>query len=107
MAKVVGTVTMPWNLEKQDEIMSKMKEKSAKVDLRGRSLSGLVFRTPMADSYAWYVVVDAISNPVKLKHIPYMDAWTADPIWLRGLTREDIIGLVQRERNLEALFGEK
>jgi|TARA_Y100000296_G_C5126648_1_gene233234 hypothetical protein len=48
-----------------------------------------VVRQQVADSYAYYEVVE--KQPLKLRWIPYMDAWQADPAWLRGLRLSDVL----------------
>ena len=48
-----------------------------------------VVKQQVADSYAFYEVVKR--QPLQIRHIPYMDKWTADPAWIRGLILSDVI----------------
>jgi hypothetical protein len=48
-----------------------------------------VLRQQVADSYAYYEVVER--QPLKVRWIPYMDAWEADPAWIRGLRLSDVL----------------
>ena len=48
-----------------------------------------IVRQQVADSYAFYEVVKR--QPLQIRHIPYMDKWTADPAWIRGLILSDVI----------------
>ena len=48
-----------------------------------------VVKQQVADSYAFYEVVKR--QPLQIRHIPYMDKWTADPAWIRGLRLSDVI----------------
>lgn len=80
---------------------------SSQVDIdNDKTLRGLLVSTPRGDGYAVYVVIDASKNPVELAHVPTVDAWEADPIWLRGLTREDIVNITRRTRKLREVFNQ-
>jgi hypothetical protein len=47
-----------------------------------------VIKQQVADSYAFYEVVKI--QPFQIRHIPYRDKWTADPVWIRGLRLIDV-----------------
>ena len=57
-----------------------------------------VVKQQVADSYAFYEVVKR--QPLQIRHIPYMDKWTADPAWIRGLRLSD----VEQSERWEAMF---
>lgn len=48
-----------------------------------------VVKQQVADSYAYYEVVK--TKPLQIRWIPFMDEWTADPAWIRGLNTQDVI----------------
>jgi len=53
----------------------------------GEVVGGLLY-FPRADGHAIYCVVS--EKPLKLFHVPYGDAWTADPATIRGLRLADV-----------------
>ena len=64
-----------------------------RMDAEGKALKAIEARTTvvkqqMADSYAYYEVVKR--TPLQLRWIPYCDAWTASPAWIRGLRISDV-----------------
>ena len=72
---------------------------------RSQVVVGKVISTPVADGYANYLVLSA--KPLHLGHIPYMDAWHADSIWLRGLRLRDVEAMVVRDCGLRSMFGDR
>lgn len=50
--------------------------------------TGRVARFPRGDGYAYYYV--AAWHPLQLEHIPASDAYTADPVLLKGLELADL-----------------
>ena len=82
-------------------------KRSRKVDLTG-SLVGLVYRHPVADNYAFYIVTqDHGGDDVVLAHLPVGDAYTLPAPHLRGLGRDDLIAEESRQRTIDALFAAK
>ncbi len=61
-----------------------------------------VISFPRGDGYAQYVVVS--EKPLKLMHLPFGDAWQADPITIRGLRLTDVRFMVARSATLKKLF---
>ena len=64
-----------------------------RMDAEGKALKAIEARTTVvkqqvADSYAYYEVVKR--QPLQLRWIPYCDAWTASPAWIRGLRIDDV-----------------
>jgi len=51
---------------------------------------------PCADSAAYYEVVS--KKPLKLKHLPFCDAWEADYSQIRGLRLPDVEQKLEWER---------
>jgi hypothetical protein len=66
-------------------------------------LVGEIIKTPMADSYAFYMVYR--TKPLELIHVPIGDAWHADNIWLRGLRLADVKKMVENEKAIAKLFS--
>lgn len=62
-----------------------------------------VIRFQVADGYAQYAVYSR--KPLQLIHIPYGDAYQADPILLRGLRASDVTAMLEREKRLKKLFA--
>ena len=69
----------------------------------GEIVGGLI-TFPRGDGCAYYQVVSA--TPLKLIHIPFCDAWTADPITIRGLRKSDVDSMLHHQRNISAMFKE-
>jgi len=55
-----------------------------------------VVRFPFADGHAHYFVFS--ERPLVLQHIPYGDAWHADPALIRGIRQIDIRKRVDADR---------
>lgn len=53
------------------------------------SLIGLLLRFPVADGYAFYLVVQ--DKPLRLCHIPFGDGYRIPDAYIRGLRRSDIL----------------
>ncbi len=68
-------------------------------------LIGETITFPVADGRAEYMVYT--TKPLALIHLPYVDAYEADPILLRGLRVADVERLVASRRNLAELFGHR
>ena len=58
---------------------------------------------PVADGAAIYAVHSY--KPLQLFHVPYMDAWHADPALIRGLTARDVKERCLRAKKLKAMFS--
>ena len=75
--KLDFNVAWETKLQMQDEAFKAIEERTT------------VVKQQVADSYAFYEVVKR--QPLQIRHIPYMDKWTADPAWIRGLRLSDVI----------------
>ncbi len=64
---------------------------------------GGVVKFQVADGYAFYKVLG--DTPLVLQHIPFGDAYEIPNAYLRGLERGDIEELLERERQLHAMFS--
>ena len=58
---------------------------------------------PVADGQAVYKVVSV--NPPVLQHVYFGDAWYVHPALIRGLTSEDIQGILDADAAMKELFG--
>ncbi len=56
---------------------------------------------PVADGSAFYMV--SKEKPLHLIHIPYMDAWEADEITIRGLNVSDVKAMLKRSKSISRL----
>jgi hypothetical protein len=83
-------------LDRQEAAMAALE---AKAD--AKSCVGHVIAFGVADGGAHYLIVK--EKPLTLQHIPYCDAYRADPILLRGLRLADVQRMVGRERALGAI----
>ena len=84
-------------LERTGELLNQMIEASLNVDTN-KTLVGIVYSHPYADSRAWYLVVK--DNPLTLEHIPCCDAWQLPDPHIRGMSKQDIINSVEFARFL-------
>lgn len=60
-----------------------------------------VISFPVADGSAFYMV--SKEKPLHLIHIPYMDAWEADEITIRGLNVSDVKAMLKRSKSMPRL----
>lgn len=83
---------------RQDALLEKLRaDGEAKPGVLGK-----IIRTPRADGYAMYMVYN--TKPLQLCHIPFGDAWHADPIWLNGLRLKDVEAMIEKARRFAELF---
>lgn len=66
-------------------------------------LVGQIIRFPVADGYAEYMVLD--TRPLQLLHLETGDAYSASAVTMRGLRVADVKSMVERDRNLQAMFA--
>ena len=66
------------------------------------STEGKVWTTPMADSFAAYLIISL--RPLVMAHIPYMDAWHAAASTLRGLRPYEVEAELERQARIRDLF---
>lgn len=92
-------------LERTRNQLSQLQKESRQVDIDAGDVVGLILRYPVADGYAWYVVVK--DRPLTLQHIPYCDGYRIPDAYIRGLRKQDIIADALRERGIAKLFAAK
>jgi hypothetical protein len=68
-------------------------------------LLGEVVRWPRGDGYAQYLIWR--TSPLELIWLKIGDAWSVEEALIRGLRVSDVREMVQRERNIRALFAER
>ena len=90
--------------ERTGKALDTLTDRSARVNSE-KSLVGAVITFPRGDGYAFYEVVK--DAPLTVAHIPYADAWRADPITLRGLRRSDVVERLRHDRALKAIFSRR
>lgn len=64
---------------------------------------GALITFPWADGQAVYRVASA--KPLRVEHIPYMDAWQVAPMTIRGLNLDDVKQMVESRRALKSMFS--
>jgi hypothetical protein len=57
---------------------------------------GAILSWQRADGYAVYRVVKA--KPLCIEHIPVGDAWRVEPALIRGITKQDVLDMLARDR---------
>ena len=77
-----------------DAILIELMEASSK--LPEDTILNAVVTFPMADGNAYYKVIK--ESPIVLEHLPVADAWEAVSPTIRGLTRDDILAQIKRQR---------
>lgn len=65
--------------------------------------SGEIFRTPMADGYACYMLADGRKS--FLIHLPYGDAWNCRDV--EFLPKREIIRRIETDKSIAALFAKE
>ena len=58
---------------------------------------------PVADGAAIYAVYSY--KPLQIFHVPFLDAWHADPALIRGLTAKDVKERCLKQKNLKRMFS--
>lgn len=66
-------------------------------------LLGEMIKWQRGDGYACYLIWDV--KPLELIHLEIGDAWQVEDALIRGLRLADVKEMVEREKNLRALFG--
>lgn len=99
-----------YSMEKDDEVT---KEFFARVkdycvnELGGTGkLTGEIIRFPIADGYAQYMVCE-LPRTTFLIHLRIHDGWQIPEAHERGLRKQDVKEMVDREKRLAELFGRK
>lgn len=64
-----------------------------------------IVRFQIADGYAQYAVLSL--NPLQLQHIPYGDAYQIPYAHIRGLTTQDVMDMLERDKKMKELFAKK
>lgn len=85
---------------RSDAMYQKLVE--AEAALPDGEVVGAIIYFHFADGHAMYRVASA--KPLRLQHLPYADAWHADPALVRGLRLADVEKMVERNRSLAKLF---
>ncbi len=100
MAKVLWEAYAgDWELNFRGDINAEIKRTQELLD---SIPTDKVIKFPVADGYAYYFVKSL--TPLVLQHIPYGDAWHANPILIRGLRRKDVEKMIEAERTLGEIF---
>lgn len=64
-----------------------------------------LYLTPVADGYAHYYIESL--TPLVLRHIPFGDAWQANPALIRGLRKQDILADIERRKAWKNLLKKR
>lgn len=86
--------------EAHEQAFNELRERSQA--LPDGEVVGALLSWPVADGHACYVVTGA--EPLTVQHVPFLDAWTVDPILIKGLDADDVRSMLARQRALDALF---
>jgi hypothetical protein len=68
----------------------------ARTDAMFEKIADSIIRFPRADGYAVYFVESL--RPLRLKHVPYGDAYRVEPATLRGLRESEVRAMLAREQ---------
>jgi hypothetical protein len=93
-----GEPTTPY-FKRVGEMLDKLMKVSDSLP-EGQIVGGMIY-FPVADGRAFYQVVNG--KPLTVKHIPYCDAYQADPILIRGLRASDVKELLRQRKG--KIFG--
>lgn len=90
--------------EENDELVNKAKDKLKEFCKEQSNCphAGEVVGFPVADGKALYMILDY----KRLIHLPINDAWSIPEAHARGLRKEDLIGIVERQNAIDALFNQ-
>lgn len=85
----------------QQTEMEKLRAKSRA--LPPGDIVGAVLQWQRADGYAIYIVTN--DRPLTVQHIDFMDGYTVEAALLRGLTKTDVLDMLDRDRRFAAIFS--
>ena len=84
--------------------MRDLEDKSAQIN-PSVSIVGALIKFPYADGFAYYIVSQ--DKPITVQHVPYGDAWQADPVTIRGIDKSTVVEQLNRTKNLNDLFSNR
>lgn len=93
-----------WQEQEQECFEKLRKYCKAHTDSKSKYV-GTVFRIPMADSCAQYMVFR--TKPFEMIHIPFGDAWDAPDYQTRGIRLADIKAQVEFDESMAKLMKDK
>jgi hypothetical protein len=85
--------------KKENEYVEKLRAYCKEHTDSKNPLVGALFRIPMADSYASYMVFR--TKPLELLHVPTGDAWDAPDYQTRGVRLRDIKDQVEFDKHIK------
>lgn len=89
----------------ETEWVGKVQQWAKENSKSGDEIIGEIWRYPIADGYAQYVILNI--KPLELIHLPIGDQWQIGDIVRRGLRVTDVRATIQRNKRLEELFSKK
>ena len=112
MAKL-STKPYKWDIPNIKDFSEKWKVEDQKLDdlinksfnLPPGQIVGAVYWGTVADGRAYYIVTK--EKPLTLEWIPVADAWELPEPYIRGLTKNDILDHLYREKTMRRLFSKK
>jgi hypothetical protein len=99
---VIGTYPGNWDMQPNEPFDAYDKRTDAMLQAIP---ADKVISFPRGDGRAMYYVVSV--RPLKLQHIPYGDAWTADPMTLRGLRAVDVEAMIESNKKMREIFAKR
>src|SRR4030042_1123905 len=96
MARLGKDMEGDWRLGQEERPMAWVRRTERMMDdlvarsdaLKEGEIVGAVLAWPVADGRAYYVVTK--ESPLTLSHVPYLDNYAVDPVFIRGLRRSDV-----------------
>lgn len=108
MAEIIGSANGFDKLDKENyqefdarttKLMDELQEQSD--NLPNDVIIGGIITFPIADGRAYYQVAN--DKPLQLVHLPFMDAWHASEITIRGLNVDDVKLMLKRSKSMPRL----
>ncbi len=89
--------------QREDAYVKKLQEWAR--ERSSGALVGEIVRHGVADGYAQYMVIS--EKPLALIHLALGDAYSAGPVWERGLRITDVRRMVKADKEIKKLFAKK
>jgi hypothetical protein len=93
------------DIDRQQDALDILIDKSNQLDPNGPTLVGALWKYPVADGHAYYVVTK--DKPLTLAHIPFLDEYAVPEFVIRGLKRSDIQLMLEFDQSWEKLVNKR
>lgn len=105
LSYVNGKLDMQTYREGERRYLARVCEHAKSLGYSGEH-TGNIIGIPVADGQAQYMVLDN-GRALSLMHLPLGDAWSVPEYMTRGMRKDDVLQLIEREKRLSALWASR